>query len=186
MPVAFIHSLTTALPSSCLGRTWRRILALFVLPSLEHHAQISISATATMHMLPWFHLTKATEIILNAKIILWWLYMNVKWMVYRRVLENTHWLHICMSAQKSLDGDWSISTLSTDFKFIRPPYIVLIFLQWLPWKESDYFCTQSVRTNRGQQQQDRSDIYVFDGTKHIWWILVYFYFLPLSVNELVC
>lgn len=43
------------------------------------------------------------------------------------------------------------------------------FLQWLPWKESDYFFTQSVRTNGRQYQWDKSAFNCFFCDICIWW-----------------
>lgn len=59
-----------------------------------------------------------------------------------------------MSFQKSFDWDWSISTLSTNFKFIRPPYIVLILCNGCPEKNRITFFPLSVRTNRSCSQVD--------------------------------
>lgn len=54
------------------------------------------------------------------------------------------------------------------------------FVRWLPWKESDYFCTQSVRTIRAQQQLDKS---AFNVCVYILW---YLYEIETKLYDFFC
>lgn len=99
-----------------------------------------------------------------------WMLMSLTWIVFPCVgrsaehsVKNTDWLHICMSVPKCLVWDG------------RYPFWVqisnslgLLIWYWFcaraAWKESDYFFTQSVRTNRGQQQRWQQDRAAF---KHL-------------------